>query len=146
MLRLRDLTIRTRLYALVIISIAALAAVLCLSAYVLYWYRVDGPVHQELQLIRQLQTEMEPSILAMERPHLVVQGVLAHVDSDTLNSRLSELDEMEKAYRESNEYWKKSLTDPAVNKAVTEDCFRPADEYFRVVKNELVPLLESQPN
>ena len=64
MLRLRDLTIRTRLYALVIISIAALAAILCLSAYVLYWYRVDGPVHQELQLIRQLQTEMEPSILA----------------------------------------------------------------------------------
>ena len=143
MLRLRDLTIRTRLYALVIISIAALAAVLCLSAYVLYWYRVDGPIHKEIQLIRQLQTEMEPSILAMERPHLVVQGMLSYVDANALNSQLSDLDEMEKAYRESNEYWKKSLTDPAVNKAVTEDCFRPADEYFRVVRNELVPVLKA---
>jgi methyl-accepting chemotaxis protein WspA len=143
MLRLRDLTIRTRLYALVIISIAALAAILCLSAYVLYWYRVDGPVHQELQLIRQIQTEMEPSVLALARPHLVVQGVLSHVDADTLNSQLSELDDMENVYRERHEYWKKTLTDPAIKKAVIEDCLRPADEYFRVVKNELVPLLKA---
>ncbi|MGA2059091.1 MAG: methyl-accepting chemotaxis protein [Thermoguttaceae bacterium] len=143
MLRLRDLTIRTRLYALVIISIAALATILCLSAYVLYWYRVDGPVHQELQLIRQLQTEMEPSVLALARPHLVVQGVLSHVDADALNSQLSELDDMENVYRERHEYWKKTLADPAIKKAVTEDCYRPADEYFRVVKNELVPLLKA---
>jgi methyl-accepting chemotaxis protein WspA len=143
MLRLRDLTIRTRLYALVIISIAALTAILCLSDYAIYWYRVDGPVHQGIQLIRQLQTEMEPSTLSLARPHLVVQGVLAHVDSDALNNRLNEFDDMENVYRERNEYWKKTLADPDLKKAVTEDCYRPADEYFRLVKNELVPLLKA---
>jgi methyl-accepting chemotaxis protein WspA len=144
MLRLRDLTIRTRLYALVIISIAALAAVLCLSAYVFYWYRVDGPIHQELQLVKQLQSEMEPSVLALARPHLVVQGVLSYVDADSLNSQLKDLDEMDKVYRQRRDYWKKTLADPDINKAVTEDCYQPADEYFRAVKNELVPLLKAK--
>ncbi len=143
MIRLRDFTIRTRLYALVITSTTGLVAVLCLSAYVLYWYRVDGPVHQELQLIRQLQTEMEPSIMTLIRPQLVVEGLLSITDSNTLNSRLRELDEMENVYRERQVYWKKSLADPAINKAVSEDCFRPADEYFHLVKNELVPLLKA---
>ena len=64
-LRLRDLTIRTRLTALVIISTVALAALLGLSAYVIHTYRVEGPVHTELQLSRQLLTEMEPSVLAL---------------------------------------------------------------------------------
>jgi methyl-accepting chemotaxis protein WspA len=143
MLRLRDLTIRTRLYALVIISTAGLAVVLGISAMALYWYRVEGPVHQELKLVRQLQTEMEPSILALARPHLVVQGILAYTDSDALNSQLRDLDDMEKLYRQRHESWKKLLTDPAINKAVTEDCYKPADEYFRVVKDELVPLLRA---
>ena len=86
---------------------------------------------------------MEPSILALARPHLLVQGVLSHTDADALNSRLRELDEMEKVYRERREYWKKTLADPAINKAVTEDCYRPADEYFHLVKEELVPLLKA---
>jgi methyl-accepting chemotaxis protein WspA len=143
MLRLRDLTIRTRLVALVIISTAGLAAVMCLSGIVLYWYRVEGPVHQELQLVRQLMTEMEPSILALARPHLVVQGVLSHVDDEALNSRLKEFEEMERVYRDRRDYWKNTLTDPVISKAVTEDCYRAADEYFRLVKAELVPLLKA---
>jgi methyl-accepting chemotaxis protein WspA len=143
MMRLRDLTIRTRLRALVIISIAALAVVLCLSAFLLHRYRVEGPVHQELQLIRQLQTEMEPSVLALARPELIVEGLLAHIDPETLNDRLKELGEMERVYRERYQYWKKAITDPAINKAVTEDCYQPADEYFRAVKDELVPLLKA---
>ena len=143
MLRLRDLTIRTRLYALVIISTVGLAAVMCLSGITLYWYRVEGPVHQELQLIRQLQTEMEPSVLALARPHLLVQGVLSYTDKATLNNQLREFDDMEQVYRERHDYWKKEIKDPNINKAVTEDCYKPADEYFRIVKEKLVPLLET---
>ncbi|MCY2950400.1 MAG: hypothetical protein NTU53_00255 [Planctomycetota bacterium] len=65
MLQLRDITIRTRLNALVIIISVGLAAVLSLSAVVLHWYRVEGPVHKELQLMRGLLTELEPSVLAL---------------------------------------------------------------------------------
>ena len=46
MMRLSDVTIRTRLYALVITTTVGLAAVLSLSAWVLQRYRVEGPVHK----------------------------------------------------------------------------------------------------
>lgn len=140
MTRLRDITIRTRLYALVIISTVGLAAVLCLSALVLHWYRVEGPVHKELQLMQGLLTEMEPSILALWRPHLLVQGLPATADPAEISRQLAEVAGMERVYHERYEYWKDSLLDPAIKKAVA-DCNQPADRYFRLVKDELAPVL-----
>jgi methyl-accepting chemotaxis protein WspA len=142
MIRLRDITIRTRLYALVIISTVGLAAVLCLSVLVLQRYRVEGPVHKEIQVLRQLLTEMEPSVLALWRPHLVVEGLPATTDPATISRRLEELAAMERVYRERYEYWNDELTDPAIKKAVA-DCHRSADEYFRLVDEELAPELRS---
>ena len=142
MIRLRDITIRTRLHALVIISTVGLAAVLGLSALVLHWYRVEGPVHKELQLMRELLTEMEPSVLALLRPHLVVEGLPATTDPAAISRQLDELAAMERDYRERYEYWKDSLLDPAIKKAIA-DCYQPADEYFRLVKDELAPALRS---
>ncbi len=140
MMRLRDITIRTRLRALVTISTIGLAAVLCLSAVVLHTYRVEGPVHQELQELRQLLTDMEPSVLALWRPHLVVKGLAATTDPAEISRQLDELADMERVYRDRYEYWKDALSDPAIRKAVAE-CHRPADEYFRLVKDELAPEL-----
>ena len=140
MLRLRDITIRTRLHTLVIISTVGLAAVLCLSAFVLHWYRVEGPVHKDLQVMRQLLTEMEPSVLALWRPHLVVTSLPATTDPAEISRQLNEVADMEREYRDRYEYWKDVLADPAIKKAIA-DCHRPADEYFRLVKDELVPEL-----
>ena len=142
MLRLRDFTIRTRLNALVIISTVGLAAVLCLSALVLQWYRVDGPVHKELQLMRAIQSEMEPSVLALWRPHLVVAGLPTTTDPAAISTRLEELAAMERDYRDRYAYWKDSAVESAVKKAMAE-CYRPADEYFRLLNDELAPALRS---
>jgi methyl-accepting chemotaxis protein WspA len=142
MLQLRDITIRTRLNALVIISSVGLAAVLSLSAVVLHWYRVDGPVHKELQLMRGLLTELEPSVLALWRPHLVVAGLPAMTDPAEIGRQLVELDAMERVYRDRYGYWKDSLLDPAIKKAI-DDCYQPANKYFRLVKEELAPELRS---
>jgi methyl-accepting chemotaxis protein WspA len=144
MMRLRDITIRTRLYALVIISTVSLAALLCLSILVLNQYRVEGPVHQETKLIAQLQNEMEPSYYAIYRPHLVVEGLATTADPAAVNARVEELNEMEQSFRDRQEYWKTSAVEPAVRKAVTVDCFRPADEYFRAVKSDLIPALRGK--
>jgi hypothetical protein len=48
MLRWRDLTIKAKLYGLVLFSGIGLSAVLGLSLWVLYQYRVNGPVYQRL--------------------------------------------------------------------------------------------------
>ena len=138
MFRLRDITIRTRLRALVIISTVGLAVVLSLSTFTLYRYRVEGPVHKELQMLRELLTDMEPSVLALWRPHLVVSSLPAVTDPAEISRGLKDLAAMERDYRECYNDWKNSLLDSEVKEAIAK-CHEPADEYFRIVKDELVP-------
>jgi methyl-accepting chemotaxis protein WspA len=142
MIRLRDITIRTRLRALVIISTVGMAAVLCLAAFVIHRYRVDGPVHKEIQLMRGLLTEMEPSLLALSRPHPIVRGLPVTTDPAEISRQLEEVAIMEREYRESFEHWMSELPDSPIKQAVAK-CYPPADQYFRVVKDELAPLLRA---
>jgi len=143
MLRLRDITIRTRLNTLVICSTVGLAAVLSLSAWVLHRYRVDGPIHKDIQTMRELLTEMEPSLMAIERPHLVVEGLSSTTDPAAVSRRLDELAAMERDYRARYEYWKDSTVSQPIKRAIAE-CHQSAEEYFRLVKDELVPALRSK--
>lgn len=138
MLRLRDITIRTRLLILVILSTIGFAAMLSLSTWVLHRYRVDGPVHARLREMRELRSVMEPSVLALFRPHLVAEGMIGTTDPALINARLAELTDMETQYQKSYAFWKDSTLDPAIKKAIA-DCNRPAEEYFRLVRSELAP-------
>ena len=52
MLRFRDITIKTKLYGLVLFSALGLAAVLGLSLWVLHEYRVNGPVYERIMSAR----------------------------------------------------------------------------------------------
>lgn len=142
MTRLRDITIRTRLRTLVIISTVGLTAVFCLSALVLHWYRVEGPVHQEIKVLRQLLTDMEPSVLALWRPHLIVAGLPATTDPNEISRQLEVVSGMEREYRQRYEHWKNTPMDSATRKSI-DDCYPPADQYFRLVKDELAPLLRA---
>ena len=140
MLRLRDLTIRTRLRALVLISTLGMAAMLCLSGLVLHWYRIEGPVHKELQVYRGLLTDMQPAVLAIFRPHLIVKGLPSTTDAKETSRQLEEVTGMEKEYRDTFAHWKSQLADSPI-KAALDTCYTPADKYFHLVKDELAPLL-----
>lgn len=140
MVRLRDATIRARLIALVLISTIGLATVLSLAAVVLHRYRVNGPVSKEVSAYRSLLTEMEPSILALARPQLLVESLALIGDSAEVDRRLNEIAEMERVYRDRYEYWKESLPDPAIRRALAK-CHEHADPYFRLVREELPGVL-----
>lgn len=142
MIRLRDLSIRTRLSALVIISTVSLAILLSLAAFVIHRYRVEGPVHQDLQLLRELLIDLEPSALALWRPHLVVKGLEITTDAAGIKEQLAELSALEAEYRDRHDFWKDSALKPEVKNAVAA-CNRLAEEYFRLVNNELIPELRS---
>ena len=125
---------------LVVISTVGMAAVLCLAAAVLHVYRIEGPVHKDLQVMRELLTEMEPSLMALERPHLIVEGLGTMTDPSAISRRLAEVAAMEHDYRDRYAYWKDSTLPASVKKAIA-DCHQRPEEYFRLVKDELTPAL-----
>jgi methyl-accepting chemotaxis protein WspA len=142
-LSLRDTTIRSRLSVLVIISTVGLAAMLCLATVVLFEYRIEGPVHRELQALGQLMSEMEPSVLAIWRPNLIVKHLPETTDSTEIAEQLEAVAQMERDYQERYEYWSSTIPEPELKKALA-DCQKPAREYFRIVREELGPALRSK--
>jgi len=144
MARLRDIPIRTRLRILVIIATVSLALVLSISAWAIHWYRIDGPIDQDVQQLSAVRAEMEPSVLGLVRPHLLVQGLPVTTDRASIEAQLTQVAAMERQYRSRNEYWNENLDVPAVKKALA-DCFEPADQYFRLVREELAPALRNGP-
>jgi methyl-accepting chemotaxis protein WspA len=145
MFRLSNWTIRARLVALVILSSVGLIAVATMSGLVLRHIRVGGVVHEDIQLMRQILTEMEPSQLALWRPHLLVAGLSVTSDPAEVERELNEVAGMEREYRERYEFWTKAALNPDVRKAV-EACHKPADDYFRLVREELGPALKASPS
>lgn len=143
MARFRDLSLSTRLYGLVTVSTAALIVVLGLYYGLLRQYRVSGPVYLELSRSQQLLQDMEPSTLALWRPQLALEGALAAAGPGDLGPFETAFENLELEYRERLSYWIDALPDGAVKKGVTVDAFRPADEYFRLVREDLFPLLRA---
>ena len=125
---------------MVIINTISLIAVLGVSGGVIYWYRIQGPIHKWLVSAAQLESELEPPVLALYQPHLMVESLLLTSDATVVASRLEELAAQERELRDHYAFWRETLTDPAIRKAI-DDCCQPAEEYFRLVREELGPLL-----
>ena len=107
-----------------------------LSVWVLHEYRIEGPVHKELQLVRGLVTDMEPAVLTISRPQLIVEGLMGTTDPPTIARRLDELKAMENEYQARYDYWKKSALNPEIKDEIAE-CNKPAEEYFGLINSEL---------
>jgi methyl-accepting chemotaxis protein WspA len=139
--RLSDLTIRTRLYCLVAFSTAALATVLALAGYVMSRYRINGPLYREIVFQKDLLAEIEPAVLDIRGSYLVVQTLTTVTDSETVDQLTRILNGMEKRYREAQELWRNKLPEGPIKQGVTVNSYDPADEFYNVTRQEMLPLL-----
>jgi hypothetical protein len=71
-MRLNDIPIRTKLYAMVAISAAGLAAVLGLSVWVLHTYRVNGPIYDRLILRKSALSDVAPATFLLADPYFLL--------------------------------------------------------------------------
>src|SRR5437870_3144249 len=82
MFRLCNLSIKFRLYALMVLSTVGVAAVLALALYVLSTYRVSGPVYDEILQSKNLEIDVSPSPLYVSELYLTLQEMESATDTD----------------------------------------------------------------
>jgi methyl-accepting chemotaxis protein WspA len=131
MLRLGNLSLRTRLWGMVLFSTFNLALVLVMAWMLLTYYRINSPLYRSIMRDRELMGEMEPDVLAISRPWAVVQELAAaSKQRDIENLRLS-LEGMRAEYRTKREEWDRRLpqTDE-IRKGLLEDAGKPAEAFF----------------
>ena len=126
MLRLGDLTIKSKLYGLIIFSAAGLAAVLGLSLWVLHEYRINGPVYEQLSRRAAALGEVEPAAFYMAEPYLVLHELATATDQAELQRLKREFADFEKRFQEREKYWTENLYEGPLKQALTKDVWPSA--------------------
>ncbi len=138
--RFKDVSIRTKLYAKVVVVAVGLFTILALALWLLSTYQIGGPVYKQVLRARELAPELTPSVLAIARPYLLIQAVSDSSNPEEVRKVSGELRTFEQEYRRRFEYWKKDLPDGPIRQALEQDVDPPAQEVFRAARDELLPL------
>ncbi len=141
MTRLRDISLRTKLNALLIGYTITVAAVMGLSGYLLANYRVGGTMYREIGEQKEILNEMSPPILMIRSEYIALQE-LESATEPTEVQRLVALYHMHEAeYHKRRDYWLTRPLDPTIRRIMETTAHQPATELFRIANDEYLPAL-----
>ncbi len=139
--RLRDFSLRIKLYGLVLFSSLVLAGVLGLSTWILREFRVNGPVYRELSLQHELFAELQPATMSLTQPYLTLNQLAAAEDEQTISRLRARFQREEQAYLDAQEHWAQELPEGALRQEVIIRAHIPAQEVLRLAREEFLPAL-----
>jgi methyl-accepting chemotaxis protein WspA len=142
MLRLRDVSLRTKLNALLFAYTLTVAAVMALAGCMLAHYRIGGPVYKELSEHKELYAELVPPPLMLGRPYLMLNELETAPDETTARRLLTQYREYEADYYKRRDFWLARPIDPTVRRALETTANTRALEFFRVANEDYLPNLK----
>lgn len=141
MFRLRDVSLRTKLYALLIGYTLTIVLGIALAGYLLERYRVGGSAYREMVDRKNLADEMTPPPLLIGRAYLMLQEIETAANDDDRRRAMTLYREYEAEYHKRREEWLRKDIDPAARKALEVTAHQPALEVFRLSNEEYFPKL-----
>lgn len=105
--------------------------------------RINGPIYREIIRGKDVVADILPPPKYIIETHLLSYQLVsaAEYDRERLISRYATL---EKEYQERHDHWQQDLPQGDVRTALIEKSHQPAEVYFAVVKNELIPKVRSK--
>ena len=139
MLRISDITIRTKLMALVALPLAGLALFGYMASKTIDTVKVNGAIYGQIVSGKDLIADVLPPPL-----YIIEAQLLAHTIADTENkSELEEqagtMDDLARVFDERIEFWRKELPEGRTRDLMMNQTTEPAHEYFQVAKSQLIP-------
>ena len=142
MLRFQDISIRSKLYGLAILSMVGLAAVLGLAYYVITTYLVGGAVYEGIALAKDLRGEQSPPTIFLGPSYVILREVRTITkDPNELRRLIDGYHQREALYQERYAYWVRTLPDNDIRRYLEGPVHQPTVEYFRLAREEFLPLI-----
>ncbi len=141
MIRLRDLSLRMKLFSLVIGYTVLVGCVLALSAYQMDLYRVHGPVYDQIAEDKQLLIESAPPALNLGASYLMLQELDSMTDPREIGETKKRFEGYEIAYNESRSRWLNKLPRGEIRDIIENSLHRSSAEFYRIANQEYLPLI-----
>ena len=141
MLRLNDVSLRTKLHTLLIAYTITMAAVLGVRSYLLGQYSIGGSVHKGLTQRKDLVIDMLPPPLLIGRPYLMLHEMEVTTDAAELRRLTTLFKEYETQYLQSRDLWLQKLArDHPARQTIEVTAHQPAVDFFRLANEDYLPL------
>src|SRR5215472_12660204 len=106
MLHFQDLSVKSKLYGLAILSIVGLAAVLGLAHYVITTYLVGGAVYERIALAKDLRGEQAPPTIFLGPSYIILREVRSvTTDPNELRRLIDRYHQREEMFQKRYSYW-----------------------------------------
>ena len=141
MMSLQNMKIATKLRLLMGVSIAGLLIFACVAHLTIGEIRVGGPIHQEMQMYRDLNGEMSPSLLDLERVRFAVRMMVSDNKGD-LPKEIALYQQRKSEYEETIAKWSKQLPEGRLKEMITSEGYDAGRKYMDVVEQKVIPALQ----
>ncbi len=144
MISLRDVSLRTKLYGLLIGYTLTVVVGVLLAGFLLERYRVGGTAYQEVIERKNLSDQMTPPPLLIGRVYLMLHEVDSATTDDERRRATTLYREYEAEYDKQRREWLGKNIDPIARKALEVTAHQPAVEVFRLANDEFFPKVRDE--
>ncbi|QEL13539.1 methyl-accepting chemotaxis protein [Limnoglobus roseus] len=141
MKRLKDFSIKTRLYGLVVNAVLGFTATLGLTYWMAGEYAVSGPLYDRLMLRKSVISDYQPGPMSATEAAFQLSLLLVVTDPAESRSVLEHYRKLHADYRERQEFVRRDLFDGPLKRTLEKDVFPPTDQFFRMAEEEFLPLV-----
>lgn len=135
------MTIHARLMLMAGLTLLLLVIVSFISYSTTESVRIKGETYNQIINSKDLIADVLPP------PEYIIEARLASLemveDPKEFDTFLKRFETLEKEFKERQEYWEKSTLDSKLKQMITGDAKVTAQNYFTMVKEELIPLVRS---
>jgi methyl-accepting chemotaxis protein WspA len=139
--RFRDVSIKAKLYGLLLFSAIGLSAVLGLSLWALHEFRVNGPVYDRISRRATALADTEPSAFFTVQPYLTLFELSTATDPKQIEQLRKDYAAHEARFREREAYWTEHLYEGPLKQALARDVYPTCHDFYRAAREDYLPLL-----
>jgi methyl-accepting chemotaxis protein len=141
MLSMNRMKVSSRLRFLVVTAVLGLVVVGVISYFTIAKVKIGGQLDTEQSLYSDLNGDMTPATLDIERVRYSVLLMMAD-PQEKLSEDVAQFRERKKEYVDANEAWKKRLPDGRLASLIFDQAYQAGLEYIDMVEREIIPALE----
>jgi len=140
---LKNANFKTRMIVLVAIFLLGLIATHAMYVMMILQVRVNGPLYEEIARDKDIIADVLPPPEYIIEPYLVLLQAVQEKDPARQRELIERFKELETEYQTRHRHWVDTLSEGPLEQALVVDSYTPAEQFFRIASEQIIPKLES---
>jgi methyl-accepting chemotaxis protein len=142
--RFENLKIKQKLLAVILVVMFGFLMFGAYAFTTINYLKVNGPIYSEIVQGKDLIADILPPPDYIIESYLVAFELTHETDKTVLDQKIDYLqNKLEKEYNDRHEYWVQNLPEGQLKKAMVEDSYDPAQEFYGTVNAEFIPAIKA---